>query len=42
MIFADGTPLREDGKVVGAIGVSGGSGDFDHAVTEAGDCRFLI
>src|SRR5438477_3941739 len=32
MIFAGGVPLKQDGKVVGAIGVSGGSGDQDHAV----------
>ena len=36
MIFAGGVPLKVDGKVVGAIGVSGGSGDQDHAVAEAG------
>jgi uncharacterized protein GlcG (DUF336 family) len=36
MIFAGGVPLRQDGVVVGAIGVSGGSGDQDHAVAEAG------
>src|SRR5712691_4178653 len=30
MIFAGGIPLKKDGKVVGAIGVSGGSGDQDH------------
>src|SRR5688572_12263889 len=36
MIFAGGIPLRQNGKVVGAIGVSGGSGDQDHAVAEAG------
>src|ERR1700723_1656454 len=36
MIFAGGIPLKHDGKVVGAIGVSGGSGDQDHAVAEAG------
>jgi uncharacterized protein GlcG (DUF336 family) len=36
MIFAGGIPLRQGGKVVGAIGVSGGSGDQDHAVAEAG------
>ena len=36
MIFAGGIPLKEGGKVVGAIGVSGGSGDQDHAVAEAG------
>jgi uncharacterized protein GlcG (DUF336 family) len=36
MIFAGGLPLKKNGKVVGAIGVSGGSGDQDHAVAEAG------
>lgn len=36
MIFAGGVPLRQDGKVVGAIGVSGGLGVHDHAVAEAG------
>jgi uncharacterized protein GlcG (DUF336 family) len=36
MIFAGGIPLKRDGKVVGAIGVSGGSGEQDHAVAEAG------
>ena len=40
MIFAGGIPLRRDGKVVGAIGVSGGSGDQDHAVAEAGAAAF--
>lgn len=36
MIFAGGIPLKKDGKVVGAIGVSGGSGEQDHSVAEAG------
>src|SRR6266705_2069040 len=36
MIFAGGIPLKEQGKVVGAIGVSGGSGEQDHSVAEAG------
>lgn len=36
MIFAGGIPIRKGRKVVGAIGVSGGSGDQDHAVAEAG------
>jgi uncharacterized protein GlcG (DUF336 family) len=36
MIFAGGIPLRQDGKVIGAIGVSGGSGEQDQAVAEAG------
>ena len=40
MIFAGGIPLKRDGKVVGAIGVSGGSGDQDHAVAEAGATAF--
>jgi uncharacterized protein GlcG (DUF336 family) len=40
MIFAGGIPLNKNGKVVGAIGVSGGSGDQDHAVAEAGVAAF--
>jgi uncharacterized protein GlcG (DUF336 family) len=40
MIFAGGIPLKRDGKVVGAIGVSGGSGDQDQAVAEAGAAAF--
>lgn len=36
MIFAGGIPLKQNGEVVGAIGVSGGSGEQDHAVAEAG------
>jgi uncharacterized protein GlcG (DUF336 family) len=40
MIFAGGVPLKRAGKVVGAIGVSGGSGDQDHAVAEAGAAAF--
>lgn len=40
MIFAGGIPLKKDGKVVGAIGVSGGSGVQDHSVAEAGAAAF--
>jgi uncharacterized protein GlcG (DUF336 family) len=40
MIFAGGIPLKRDGKVIGAIGVSGGSGEQDHAVAEAGAAAF--
>jgi uncharacterized protein GlcG (DUF336 family) len=40
MIFAGGVPLKRDGKVAGAIGVSGGSGEQDHAVAEAGAAAF--
>ena len=40
MIFAGGIPLKKDGKVVGAIGVSGGSGEQDHDVAAAGAAAF--
>jgi uncharacterized protein GlcG (DUF336 family) len=40
MIFAGGVPIKHDGKVVGAVGVSGGSGEQDHAVAEAGASAF--
>jgi uncharacterized protein GlcG (DUF336 family) len=40
MVFAGGVPLKRDGKVVGAIGVSGGMGAQDHAVAEAGAAAF--
>jgi len=36
MVFAGGIPLKHNGNVIGAIGVSGGSGEQDHAVAEAG------
>jgi uncharacterized protein GlcG (DUF336 family) len=36
MIFAGGIPLRRNGKIVGGIGVSGGGGDQDQTVAEAG------
>ena len=40
MIFVGGVPLKRDGKVVGGIGVSGGSGEQDQAVAEAGAAAF--
>lgn len=40
MIFAGGIPLKRDGKVVGAVGVSGGSGEQDQMVAEAGATAF--
>src|SRR6202035_4465517 len=40
MIFARAIPLKRDAKVVGAIGVSVGSGDQDHAVPAAGAAAF--
>jgi uncharacterized protein GlcG (DUF336 family) len=39
-IFAGGIPLTRNGTVVGAIGVSGGSGEQDHTVAEAGVAAF--
>lgn len=36
MIFAGGIPLRRGGEVVGAVGVSGGTGEQDQTVAEAG------
>ena len=35
MIFAGGVPLQRGGEVVGAVGVSGSSGEHDHAVALA-------
>jgi uncharacterized protein GlcG (DUF336 family) len=40
MIFAGGIPLKKNGEIVGAIGVSGGSGEQDHAVAEAGAAAY--
>jgi uncharacterized protein GlcG (DUF336 family) len=40
MIFAGGVPLRRDGSVIGAVGVSGGSGSQDEAVANAGAAAF--
>src|SRR5215218_9270432 len=36
LIFAGGIPLKKGKEVVGAIGVSGGTGEQDHSVAEAG------
>ncbi len=36
MIFAGGIPLKRHGQVVGGVGVSGGSGEQDQTVAEAG------
>ena len=40
MIFAGGIPLKRGDQVVGAIGVSGGSGKQDQSVAEAGAAAF--
>lgn len=36
VIFAGGIPLVRDGRVIGGIGVSGGTGEQDQTVAEAG------
>jgi uncharacterized protein GlcG (DUF336 family) len=41
MIFAGGLPLKTNGQVVGAVGVSGGSGEQDQAVAQAAVTSFL-
>ena len=40
MVCAGGIPLKRDGKIVGAVGVSGGSGQQDHTVAVAGAQAF--
>lgn len=36
IVFGGGVPVRVDGQLVGAVGVSGGSAGQDRAVAEAG------
>ena len=40
IVFAGGIPLTRGGKVVGGVGVSGGSGEKDHTVAEPGAKAF--
>jgi uncharacterized protein GlcG (DUF336 family) len=40
IIFPGGIPIRQDGKVVGAIGVSGGTAEQDQAIAKAGAAAF--
>jgi uncharacterized protein GlcG (DUF336 family) len=40
IVFAGGMPLKRKGKIVGALGVSGGSGEQDHTVAKAGEKAF--
>lgn len=40
-VFVGGFPIVVDGKVVGGIGASGGNGEQDIAVCEAGIAAFL-
>ena len=36
IVFGGGVPVRVDGRLVGAVGVSGGSAEQDRAVADAG------
>jgi uncharacterized protein GlcG (DUF336 family) len=36
VVFGGGVPLRVDGALVGAVGVSGGSAEQDREIAEAG------
>src|SRR6201992_2923042 len=36
MIFAGGSPIKMNGQIVGAVGVSGGSGEVAQGVAQAG------
>lgn len=36
IIFGGGVPIRSDGELVGAVGVSGGSAEQDRQIAEAG------
>ena len=40
MIFAGGIPLKRGDEVVGAVGVSGGTGKQDQSVAEAAVAAF--
>jgi uncharacterized protein GlcG (DUF336 family) len=40
-IFVGGFPIEVDGEVVGGVGVSGGNGEQDTQVGEAGIAAFL-
>lgn len=40
VIFAGGMPIQRNGRVVGAVGVSGGTPDQDQQVAEAGVAAF--
>ncbi len=42
MIFAGGVPLKHKGLIVGAVGVSGGSGKQDQAVAETAAKAFAV
>ena len=40
IVFAGGIPLKRNGQTIGAVGVSGGTGEQDELVAEAGAAAF--
>lgn len=40
MIFAGGVPIKSEGNVIGAVGVSGGTGEQHHTVADAAAAAF--
>ena len=40
IIFAGGIPLKVDGKIVGGLGISGGTGEQDHDLALFGEAAF--
>jgi uncharacterized protein GlcG (DUF336 family) len=40
IVFAGGIPLKRDDKIIGAVGVSGGTAEQDQIVAEAGAAAF--
>ena len=40
IIFGGGIPLKVDGKIVGGLGISGGTGEQDHDLALFGEAAF--
>ena len=40
IIFGGGIPLKVDGKIVGGLGISGGTGEQDHDLAVFGEATF--
>ena len=36
VIFGGGIPLKVDGRIIGGLGISGGTGEEDHSLAEYG------
>ena len=42
IIFGGGIPLKVDGKIVGGLGISGGTGEQDHDLALFGEAAFQL